>query len=187
MSIEVTLQSEGMQQVERMVNALSQLGSRVKAVELHTRKRKDGATNDTILEALKNTGRDFVSASPADAEKIAQAFVEEVERRLGQEFSKGAVVDVWNEKGSGRDLGKFSTELSSGAFMDAMKEYMRQVSERINEQRTNNPPFNSELNKDYAKKKMRDVGFILIGKYSGQLLENLNPGGTGASNIRLRK
>lgn len=189
MSIEISLESEGLRQVQGILTELQKLGSVIKAVELHTIKRKDSEKNNAeIMQFLKKTGRDFVTASDRDAEEIARMAVAEVERRLGVEFSKAAVVDRWKGKGEKNELSQFATQMADSMMRAAMKKYMEQVSDRIDNQETNDPPFNEKLSEAYEAKKLKDHGFAYpIGKATAQLLDNLNPGGTAGSRIRTRK
>lgn len=184
---EVNFETEGLGVIEQTLAALNELGSKLGSVELHTRKRQDNeATNAQILDGLKKKGKDFLAQSDADNEEIAKAFADEIERILGQEFSKQAVVDRFEAKGY-EDLGKFTNNLATNALQKAMKKFMSQVSKRIDEGETNNPPLD-DLKTNYKKYKERVAGFIYpIGKFTGQLIDNLNPDGLGSRNIRVKR
>jgi hypothetical protein len=71
----------------------------------------------------------------------------------------------------------------------SMKTWMKQISERIDKSTTNSPPFNGVLSAEWIRQKKGLTGgwAYPIAKLSGQLLDNLNPDGLGARNIRLRK
>lgn len=187
MGIELKLETEGLQQITDALDILRQLNSRVGAVELHARKRTDSsATNAEILSWLNESGRDFTTNTKAQNEEIAQAFASELERRLGVEFSKKAVIDKWGGRGGNKQLGKTASELSASSLVLACKKWMMQISDRIENEETNVPPL-EPLSEDYAERKLNDVGHDKIGRYTGQLLDNLNPDGLGARNIRLKK
>ena len=183
----VTLETQGLKGVTQVLDALQQLGAQVGAVELHTRKRDDSdATNAEILRWLAEQGRDFITPSGKDTDEIARTFAAELERRLGKQFSQLNVVDKWVGSGFQKKLSVFATELGSAGLMEAMKKYMDQVSKRIDKQETNVPPLKTELSDSYKKKKEKK-GWLDIGKFTGQLIDNLNPDGKGARNIRLKK
>jgi hypothetical protein len=185
----LTLDTYGLQTVRKVIGALQSLGSKLGAVELNSVSREDSeATNAEILQWLVYTGRDFITPSADDAEEIAQAFAAELERRLGDEFSREVFGDKWDEQPSGKKQEAFASELAAAGLKQAMMAYMTQVYQRIQSQSTNNPPFESELSEAYAKHKLKTFGFEKpIGKATGQLIDNLNPDGLGSRNIRLKK
>jgi hypothetical protein len=185
----LTLETRGLQTLQKALGALQKLGASLGAVELNSHPREDSeTTNAEILQWLEYSGRDFITASTQDAEEIAGVFAEELERRLGDEFSKEAFWDKWDEQPSGKKQEAFANELAAASLKKAMLKYMEQVYHRIQSQNTNNPPFNGELNPDYEAWKLKTFGFTKpIGKATGQLTNNLNPDGLGSRNIRLKK
>lgn len=187
---ELTLETQGLQPVLEVMEALHELGAKPSAVELNSVSRSDSdQTNAEILRYLADQGRDFIASSNQDADQIAKAFSDELERRLGDKFSKEVFWDNWGTaKSSTKSAKALANVLSAAAFRAAMMKYMEQVADRIDSQHTNNPPFKAELTDAYAAKKLREFGFTKpIGKASAQLLDNLNPDGLGARNIRLKK
>ena len=185
----LTLETRGLQTLQKALGALQKLGASLGAVELNSHPREDSeTTNAEILQWLEYSGRDFITPSSGDAEDIAHSFADELERRLGDEFSKGAFWDKWDEQPSGKKQEAFANELAAASLKQAMLKYMEQVYHRIQSQNTNNPPFNDELNPDYEAWKLKTFGFTKpIGKATGQLTNNLNPDGLGSRNIRLKK
>lgn len=185
---QLNLETEGLQTIERVLSALQSMGSQIGSVELHTISRKDAdATNAEILKWLKNSGRDFLTQSSKDNEEVAQAFCSELERVLGKEFSEGAVIDRWEARGAGRDLGQFTTELADRTLRAAMTKYADQISERIDDQRSNTGEI-ADLSDAYKDYKQKAAGFIKpIGKFTGQLMDNLNAHGPGRSKIRVKR
>lgn len=212
---EVTLETEGIQQLEQMLSALSKLGSSLNAVELHSRRREPyelkgkrfGAesTNAEVLHFLKLQKRDFITQSPKDNEEIAKAGADEMERILKEAFSTKAVLDKWGKqqttaakmwaKAGGpkedyfQSLEQFATKLTSQMLRAAMKKYMHQIVNRIETQTTNNPPFNDQLSAEWIEiKRQLTSGWTKpIGKLSGQLTDNINPDGHGSRNIRVKR
>jgi hypothetical protein len=185
----LTLETRGLQTLQKTLGALQKLGASLGAVELNSHPREDSeTTNAEILQWLEYSGRDFITTSSGDAENIAQTFADELERRLGDEFSKEAFWDKWDEQPSSKKQEAFANELAAAILKKAMLKYMEQVYQRIEEQKTNNPPFKSELNQDYEAWKLKTFGFSKpIGKATSQLTDNLNPDGLGSRNIRLKK
>jgi hypothetical protein len=132
MSIEIQLETEGIQQVEQMLSVLSTIGSKLGAIELHSRRREpyvdrdtgdvfgNEASNSTILRSLKAQGRDFITASSSDLDEIANSAANEAERILGSEFSKGAAIDKWTHQQRKADL-KLKRDRSAGANPDPSK------------------------------------------------------------------
>jgi len=196
----LTLETRGLQTLQKALGALQKLGASLGAVELNSHPREDSeTTNAEILQWLEYSGRDFITTSSGDAENIAQAFADELERRLGDKFSEEAFWHKLDERQqqSGKKLNKderrkqqkkFANELAAASLKKAMLKYMEQVYHRIQSQSTNNPPFNGELNPDYEAWKLKTFGFSKpIGKATSQLTDNLNPDGLGSRNIRLKK
>lgn len=188
--IELSLDTEGVQRLNTLVKVLKRLGAAIAAVELHGIKRNDSsADNAEILGWLADQGRDFVTPSDSDIAKIEKAFVAEVERRSGLLLDSIPMKDSAAKlKRSGIDA-QMASEIAGASFIAAIKEWMDQVGDRIDAQKTNNPPFNAQLTPAYeAWKKTKTGGWAYpIGKFTGQLLDNLNSSGPAAGKIRLKK
>jgi len=196
----LTLETHGLQTLQEALGALRRLGAVLGAVELNSHPREDSeTTNAEILQWLVYSGRDFITSSPDDANEIAKASADELERRLGDKFSEEAFWHKLDERQqqSGKKLNKdekrkqqekFANELAAAILRSAMLKYMEQVSSRIDYGRTNNPPFERRLSAQYEKWKREVFGFAYpIGKATGQLIDNLNQFGLGSRNIRLKK
>jgi hypothetical protein len=193
---DISIEEEGLQEAYNLLQMLQHLGTSISSVELNTIKRKpspyeDPDVNNTdILEYLADQGRDFVSSNANDLQEMEEAFVNEVERRLGAMLSvvkmASKVARFSNKFGGAR---KEAASTAGAAFIKMMKVYMEQVADRIDLQDTNNPPFNSELSPEYALVKSRRTGGWIypIGKLTGQLIDNLNSSGPAGGKIRLRK
>jgi len=210
MSVYPTLETEGLEVIARVLDALASLGSKIGSVELNSVGREETSTkNGEILRFLAGLDRDgnpvdgvpkrdFITPSEADLEEISEAFAEEIERRCSGEFSESAglgikdrtiLLNEWFRSGFGKKkLSAFASQMSGAALKKAMLKYMEQVSCRIDYGRTNNPPFDRRLSERYEKWKRDVFGFAYpIGKATGQLIDNLNPDGLGSRNIRLKK
>jgi hypothetical protein len=136
-------------------------------------KREDGVDSDDIIESLIERDRDFFAPDDAVAEDVAAAAAAELEKRLA------AAAEIDSPKPT-------DNELAGSMLRAAMKAYMAAVVQRIEQQRTASGGAPRELTAAYAAQKEKDVGFITpIGKRTGQLLENLTPGGGAAGKIEL--
>lgn len=86
-----------------------------------------------------------------------------------------------------RETKRQAQQVDAAAFRAAMLEYMKIVAEHIESGRTETGAAR-DLSPYYARWKRAEFGFVKpVGKATGQLLDNLNPGGTAARNIRLRR
>jgi hypothetical protein len=209
MSVYPTLETEGLEVVARVLDALASLGSKIGAVELNSIEREGiGPTNAELLRFLAGLDRDgkirdgaqkrdFITPSEEDLEDISEAFANEIERRVSNEFSEDVgygvkdrmiLLNEWFKSGFGKKLSSFASQMAGAALKKAMLKYMEQVTDRIDYGRTNNPPFDRRLSEQYEKWKKNVYGFAYpIGKATGQLIDNLNPDGLGSRNIRLKK
>jgi len=170
--LRIEMEAEGLEEMQVRMKALKKLGSVFKGVNLNPVQRVHNAdaSNDEILEHLKRTGRDFVTLDSADAEKVAQAYIDEFER-------------LWDVD-KGKDPQKRANNIDARGLKNAMKEYMRIVSNNIDNQKTHDG-YLEPLSEEYAKWKQKKFGFTdPIGKAYGELLKNLNPTGPSAGRIR---
>jgi hypothetical protein len=188
----VTLEAEGLDMVTQMIDLargiLDAAGNTIGGVDLHAKKRlEDEADSVIIAKQLMEFGRDFFSLDDAQSEQVAQAFANEVQRRL--DGVAGMAIGV---SGVARAVGKASaegtrmaTETAGAAYRGAMMRYMAIVSENITAQRTAFGGSPDALSPEYAEWKQENFGFTSpIGVATGQLRENFDPSNKG--NIRLR-
>lgn len=157
------------------------------------KKIASGTQNSEILSYLKTGGRDFITVLPQDVDAVQSAFVEEVIRRMpsaanagsrnvagAMTLAAGSAFSKINDAAT-----KHAKEVARAGLIKAMKTLMRTVSWRIKSQTAATGSL-KPLSKSYSEWKLRRYGFIIpIGVASGQLLDNINPDGTGIRNIRI--
>ena len=85
------------------------------------------------------------------------------------------------------DQKKRVQQLAYKSLQAAMKKNMAQSLERLDNQRSNTGTIDSiDPESSYGKQKARDVGFVNPPlKKSGQIVDNLDSGGTGGKNIKV--
>jgi hypothetical protein len=170
LSMKIT--SEGDDRFAALLKQIEKLSTRFHGVRL-IGKRQDGVDSDDIIESLIERNRDFFSPDDAVAEDVASAAAEELEKRLAAAASEKRPNPTDNA-------------LAAAMLKAAMMAYMKAVVERIESQRTASGAAPQKLTPAYAAYKEKTFGFITpIGKASGQLLENLTPGGGSAGKIEL--
>lgn len=187
MTIELSMKAEGLEEIKSILDQLSKVGSEYRGVRLNGIKRTENADNDNgeILEWLKESGRDFVSVSSEDAEKIAQVAVDELEDRTSKALKRAQRAAGKGLKGAERKSAmaavttfekgeNWSRQTAAAVLKVAMKEYMEIVQKRIE----NQDPASGELkplSPRYREWKEKNYGFDTIGKLTGQLMDNLDP------------
>lgn len=149
--------------VEDMLRELQRIGTKITGAKLLSIPRADsgGFTNRQIVERQAELGRDVVTTTKAQSEKIAKAFAAEVEKRAQAAVDKG------------RDFPVDGT--AAAAMRKAMKEYIKIAAKKIKSQTQTDGSGFVELSEDYAWYKEEKFGFvepILVA--TGQLRDNLN-------------
>lgn len=182
--IEIGLKAEGMKPIQAKLAALENIvnGSLYKAVELNDKTRsdkqgvfEDDKTNAEILGYLKEQGRDFVDTSPSESERVAGAFVARIEDFMDKIYSA-----------EGKGIMRAGRNAAANAWKSAMERLMVIVTEHI-ESGNFTGGGNPELSPAYARFKEAAVGFQKpIGKFSGQLIDNINPNGPSSRNIKVK-
>jgi len=152
----MTVELEGIEEVQKMIEKLQAVGSAVKGATLNNINRTDGAdkTNSEIMEEMRLQGRDFAAIDSAEAEKIAVAFAEESERLMNQSADAKP------------------TAVAAKSVTAAMQEYMRIVRDHITQGKIEN----KQLSKNREAEKIRRWGKAYpIGIATTNLWDNLNP------------
>lgn len=159
---------------------------------------KGGDTNAQVLDWLAKGGRDFRNTR-GDADRIGAAFVKHAIEAIGKhKLLRGysgskdsqSMINALAKATAAKTGRKVKVEniarsFAGAGFREAMKEYMRVVSENIEKGKFEGGG-SKELSKQYAIFKQLHKGFTKpIGKFSGQLPDNLNPKGPNARNIKL--
>lgn len=166
--ISLSIESTGLDEMRRGLAELQAMGSAFSGIELKGKTRDDGVNNAEILQYQAEMGRDAISLTDGEAEQVAKSFASELKEALqGKVASKGSVV-------------------AAKALKAAMVEYMKIVTRHIESKSGANGKF-KPLDPDYVQHKINAIGFDDMLKWTGQLLDNLNPDGTSARNVRLLK
>jgi hypothetical protein len=163
---------EGIARFRALFEQLEKLDSSFSGVQL-IGARADGVDSDDIIESLVERDRDFFSADDALANTVAEAMAREIEKRMQAAAAKKRPEPV-------------SDALAAAGLREAMKAYMKEVSDRIFQQRTSGGGAPRGLTPAYAAYKVRKFGFETpIGQATGQLLQALTPGGAASGKIEL--
>lgn len=178
--LNLDLKAEGLQPIVQKMKALEAMvnGSLYQAVELNSKQRidYDEPTNAEILQYLAEQGRNFTEMDASELDEIAQAFVDKIEEFM----SKVEAAE------KGKDQMKAARNTAANSWKAAMLEDMRLVTEHIEEGRFTGGG-NKDLSPAYARFKQAAVGFTHpIGKFHGELIDNLNPKGPASRNIRVK-
>lgn len=203
----ITLEAEGLQEIGVILDELSRTGSEYKGAQLAGLPRKDGGVdNAKIMEFLHDSGRKFDDLETNEAEMVAKAAAEEYEKRISDALKRAKNLAKRNARSAAKQLGikgkqltsigntasssvtgfnrdeKFSRQTAASVLRAAMRKYMELVEGHINSQTA--PGGLTPLKESYRETKLRELGFDTIGKYTGQLLENLDRA-TAEKGIRL--
>ena len=185
----LSLQIHGMAEVQEVIRQLEmQLGSDadVGGVELVGKGRDDGGTNHDVIHWLKDGGRDYLSVDGAEKERIAQAFVDEMEQRmLAIAERTNKAVRAAARRGTPSKLGKTTNveqlkktvrDAVGGAYKEAMRELQTMTADMLSGNYTADGQPADKVGEAYARKRMRDFGVpdSEVGRASGQLLANVN-------------
>lgn len=139
----------------------------------HRTMRTDG-TNADVMQWLADKGRDFRTQDSSELDRMARAYVDKTEPQLNK------VKEHDNPEKAARNV-------AAQGLRDMMRRYMLQVSRHIDEGKWTGGG-NRELSPQYAIFKETFAKFKKpIGKFSGQLFDNLNQKGPNARNIRIKK
>ena len=154
----LSIEGDGFEPFVEAIKQLEEIGRTISGVKLTSAIRKEGrVSNGEVARYQIDQGRDIVNLSPLEAERVAKVFADEVQRRLEAALAK-------ERKAS-------STGISTAAFREAIKEYMRISAQKIKSQDNFAP-----LTPEYAKQKQNRFGFTTpILEATGQLIEALNP------------
>ena len=204
----ITLEIEGAQALTELMRICEELGTQLRGVHLNNVDREgEDTTNAEIAEYLRRQGRDFKGAGDEETDRIAKAAAEIYEQELGkiarvlflaeQREAKGksatkrqVAARAFVSGAGNEDAQRYADQIATKALKGAMHEYMRIVSEHIENQTgpDGDGLRNPRLNEDYAAAKQKDVGFDYpIGKRTGQLLSNLNPDAAGSGKVRVTR
>ena len=171
--LDLTVTSTGEKNAQKLCEQVQRIASEYSGVRLTPKRRKEGsATNAEIVKSLQAHGRDFFSVDNDVTDAVEKAFAEMSQEVLDRIAAQG-------ERGQTARSGKI--------WEAAIKAYMAAVAKRIEDQRTAGGGTPDALDPAYKAWKQRKHGFTTIGKLTGQLLDNLNPSGDVARNIRLKK
>lgn len=183
MTIELSLKVTGLQAAMKLMQRMHGIPRAYRGVKLSDVERTESdAENSIIAEALQKSGRDFFSLRKGDEQHIVAAYDREIQIALDKEARLLAKLERSTAVGAAAKLATFkgaaegrARGMAGKALRAAMAEYMRLVTQNIEQQRTKSGA-PRELTEEYAAVKQRRWGFVHpIGKASGQLLENLNP------------
>lgn len=173
----LNLEAHGLKLMQKRLKMLEKVcgGKAYKAVELRPKQRKDGDhTNAEIMKFLAEQGRDFRHPDSKELDEIGRAFIKEIETKFKTLAEK-------------TNVEKAAKNVSGLGFREAMKVYMASTTERIEEAIWKGDG-DKQLSEKYEKFKQRVYGFTYpIGKATGQLLDNLNPHGPAARNIKVTR
>lgn len=169
--IEIDMNVKGLEEVQSRLEEVAEVAIMLKGVDLldvqreTVKDQEKNITNNYLLSMLKKTGRDFVSPDDSLYGKISRAFIEEFDIRWNEETAK-----IKPLRGRGMNA-------AYKGLIAAMQEYMKYVSYHIEHQIGTRGTGLKPLSEKYKKWKMKTVGFLEIGKLTGELIKNLNPSG----------
>lgn len=168
----VTVGVKGLGKAQKMLKTLAKLGNSIKAVELNAKEREGDSdlNNAEVLDYLAEAGRDFVTLSPKEQDKLKEI----LEEKLGKGIKRVKESDDPNRK---------AKEVVAKAFIEAGMYWQERITAHIEEQDWIGD--GGELNEDYAKKKEKEHGFRKpIGVATGQVKDNVQP---GKRNLKLKR
>jgi hypothetical protein len=156
--ISFDIRTPGMKTIQRKLEEIERLANGrqpFRGVQMLALERQDDeANNAEVLENLDRLGYHFALLSEAEQGEVAEAFEQEVERRMAGPNPNAANV-------------------AAGALREAMDALSRIVAEHIER----GEGVTKDLSEGYKELKLREHGFVYpIGKATGQLLRNLSSG-----------
>jgi hypothetical protein len=194
--IELNFKAEGLEKALFILEELKAAGSTYSGIELIGKSRKRGVSVDAqdisknnaeILLLQAGLGRDAISTTPDENERIAQAAADvfSASAIIEESYSK-QLEDAKKRGNEGAIKKKIASLRAIKVLQAAMKEYMEIVTEHIEAESGAKGAF-KPLSAKYRQRKLNDIGFTDMLRYTGQILENLDSTGLSFKNMRLLK
>lgn len=195
----LTLDVEGMEVVNQELHTLEAMGARPAYCDLLSHNREGEPFNNAQLAhwhaepsgRARYPKRDVLSLKKDELDVVAQKCLDEIVKEMDRQFKRSARYQ--KKLAAGKPLkpppnkAKLAEQRQAKAFKAAMKAWMDFCAEHI-ERKEGAVGIIAELSENYKPVKLELVGFTDPPlKRSGQLLENLDSGGTAVSRIRIKR
>lgn len=160
-----------------MLKAIQKVGSGIKGAVLNAKERHDANINNAaIMTALMKQDRDFFSPDKEMIDRVQLAMIEAMEKEIVKLRDQTAMFDKKGKPLAQKSEKAAANKIAMAGLFAGMEVVKEVISTRIDNQETVGGGSPAELSPSYEAWKQKKVGFITIGKLTGQLLDNLAPG-----------